>query len=103
MKWSFPCAELVYELKSAENPISEFNHTSSSEERVVAQSPQTNRITQLLADWSKGDQAALEQLTPLVYKELRLFGFVEMMLFIGVVLAGYWYLWKTGSLDWTKN
>lgn len=39
----------------------------------------------------------------LVYKELRLFGFVEMMLFIGVVLAGYWYLWKTGSLDWTKN
>lgn len=28
-------------------------------------------ITQLLVDWSKGDQAALERLMPLVYDELR--------------------------------
>jgi len=28
-------------------------------------------ITQLLGDWSKGDQAALEKLMPLVYGELR--------------------------------
>lgn len=28
-------------------------------------------ITQLLVDWSNGDQAALEQLMPLVYTELR--------------------------------
>jgi RNA polymerase sigma factor (TIGR02999 family) len=28
-------------------------------------------VTQLLADWSQGDQAALEKLTPLVYEELR--------------------------------
>ena len=28
-------------------------------------------ITQLLIDWSKGDQAALEKLMPLVYDELR--------------------------------
>jgi len=28
-------------------------------------------ITQLLEDWSTGDEAALEQLTPLVYDELR--------------------------------
>ena len=28
-------------------------------------------ITQLLIDWSNGDQAALEQLMPLVYDELR--------------------------------
>src|SRR5262250_327937 len=29
------------------------------------------KMTQLLADWSRGDQAALEKLTPLVYEELR--------------------------------
>jgi RNA polymerase sigma factor (TIGR02999 family) len=29
------------------------------------------KVTQLLADWSQGDQAALEKLTPLVYEELR--------------------------------
>jgi RNA polymerase sigma factor (TIGR02999 family) len=28
-------------------------------------------ITQLLVDWSKGDQAALDKLMPLVYSELR--------------------------------
>jgi len=32
-------------------------------------SPQ--RVTQLLADWSHGDDVALAELTPLVYEELR--------------------------------
>jgi RNA polymerase sigma factor (TIGR02999 family) len=32
-------------------------------------SPQN--VTQLLADWSRGDDAALRELTPLVYEELR--------------------------------
>ncbi|HEX8087788.1 MAG TPA: sigma-70 family RNA polymerase sigma factor [Blastocatellia bacterium] len=31
----------------------------------------TRQITRLLDDWSKGDQAALEQLLPIVYEELR--------------------------------
>ena len=30
-----------------------------------------NRVTQLLAEWSHGDNAALAELTPLVYDELR--------------------------------
>jgi RNA polymerase sigma factor (TIGR02999 family) len=30
-----------------------------------------HEVTQLLADWSRGDEAALEKLTPLVYEELR--------------------------------
>src|SRR5512142_1057932 len=30
-----------------------------------------HQITRLLADWSNGDQQALERLTPLVYDELR--------------------------------
>jgi NADH-quinone oxidoreductase subunit A len=44
----------------------------------------------------------------LVYAErsghdgLGLFGFVEMMMFIGVVLIGYVYLWKKGAFDWTR-
>ncbi len=28
-------------------------------------------VTQLLIDWSNGDQAALDRLMPLVYEELR--------------------------------
>ncbi len=34
-------------------------------------------------------------------KQLGLFGFVEMMLYIGILLTGYIYLWKKGALDWT--
>ena len=36
------------------------------------------------------------------YPGLGLFGFVEMMLFITVVLVGYFYLWKKGAFDWSK-
>jgi NADH-quinone oxidoreductase subunit A len=38
----------------------------------------------------------------LVYRELRLFGFVEMLLYIIILLAGYIYLWKKGALDWNR-
>ena len=33
--------------------------------------PSPNEVTQLLQDWSNGNQAALERLTPLVYDELH--------------------------------
>jgi hypothetical protein len=31
----------------------------------------TSQVTQLLRAWNKGDQGALEELTPIVYDELR--------------------------------
>ena len=37
-----------------------------------------------------------------VYRELRWFGFVEMLLYILVLLVGYVYLWKKGALDWNR-
>ena len=36
----------------------------------------------------------------LVYRDLRLFGFVEMLLYIIILLVGYIFLWKKGALDW---
>jgi NADH-quinone oxidoreductase subunit A len=42
-----------------------------------------------------------------VYRELahesRLFPFVEMLLFIVLVLAGFFYIWKKGVLDWSQE
>lgn len=38
----------------------------------------------------------------LVYHDLNLFGFVEMVLYIVILLAGYIFLWKKGALDWDK-
>jgi len=37
-----------------------------------------------------------------VYRDLKLFGFFEMLLFIAVVLAGYVYVWKKGALEWER-
>jgi RNA polymerase sigma factor (TIGR02999 family) len=36
-----------------------------------ARLPDPQQVTQLLSNWSHGDRAALEELTPLVYEELR--------------------------------
>jgi NADH-quinone oxidoreductase subunit A len=37
-----------------------------------------------------------------IFHELRWFGFVEMTLYIGILLVGYFYLWKKGALDWNR-
>jgi NADH-quinone oxidoreductase subunit A len=38
-----------------------------------------------------------------VYRQLRLFGFFEMLLFIVLVLCGFFYIWKKGVLNWSSN
>src|SRR3982751_4423976 len=38
-----------------------------------------------------------------VYRELKMFAFVEMLLFIVLVLAGFFYIWKKGALDWSAE
>jgi len=35
-----------------------------------------------------------------VLKDIGIFGFVEMMLFLVVLLVGYIYAWKKGALQW---
>jgi NADH-quinone oxidoreductase subunit A len=37
-----------------------------------------------------------------VYKTLKWFGFLEMLLYIAILLAGYVYIWKKGALDWHR-
>ena len=34
------------------------------------------------------------------FRQLGLFGFVEMLVFVGVLLIGYVYAWKKGALEW---
>jgi NADH-quinone oxidoreductase subunit A len=38
-----------------------------------------------------------------VYRELRWYGFTEMLVYILILLAGYVYLWKKGAFDWTPS
>jgi NADH-quinone oxidoreductase subunit A len=36
-----------------------------------------------------------------VYRQLKLFAFFEMLIFIALVLAGFFYIWKKGVLSWS--
>ena len=33
-------------------------------------------------------------------RELKMFGFFEMLVYVGLVLVGLFYVWKKGVLDW---
>jgi NADH-quinone oxidoreductase subunit A len=35
-----------------------------------------------------------------VFKKLGLFGLIEMLVFISILLVGYIYAWKKGALEW---
>jgi NADH-quinone oxidoreductase subunit A len=37
-----------------------------------------------------------------VFRDLRWYGFGEMMVYIAILLVGYIYLWKKGALDWKR-
>jgi NADH-quinone oxidoreductase subunit A len=34
------------------------------------------------------------------YQVLGLFGLVEMLVFLGILIVGYIWIWKRGALDW---
>jgi NADH-quinone oxidoreductase subunit A len=38
-----------------------------------------------------------------VYRDLKMFAFVEMLVFILLILAGFFYIWKKGVLDWASE
>ncbi len=35
-----------------------------------------------------------------VFQKLGLVGLVEMGVFIGILVVGFWYAWKKGALEW---
>jgi NADH-quinone oxidoreductase subunit A len=39
----------------------------------------------------------------MVYRQLKMFAFFEMLLFVALILIGYFYVWKKGALDWSRE
>ena len=35
-----------------------------------------------------------------VYREMKMFAFVEMLVFVVLILSGFFYIWKKGALNW---
>lgn len=38
-----------------------------------------------------------------LYGKIGLYGFIEMMIFIAILLVGYLYAWRKGALEWVKE
>ena len=36
-----------------------------------------------------------------VFRQLKMFAFLEMLVFIALVLCGFYYIWKKGVLNWS--
>jgi len=34
------------------------------------------------------------------YRVLGLYGLVEMLVFLGILVIGYFWIWKRGALEW---
>ena len=35
-----------------------------------------------------------------VYRQLGVFGFVEMLVYLGILMLGLFYVWRKGGLEW---
>src|SRR5580698_8463051 len=38
-----------------------------------------------------------------VFRELKMFAFAEMFIFVALILVGFFYVWKKGALDWAAE
>jgi NADH-quinone oxidoreductase subunit A len=38
-----------------------------------------------------------------VFRELKVVAFVEMLTFVILILSGFFYIWKKGVLDWSSS
>jgi NADH-quinone oxidoreductase subunit A len=36
-----------------------------------------------------------------VFRDLKMTAFVEMLVFVFLILSGFFYIWKKGALDWS--
>jgi NADH-quinone oxidoreductase subunit A len=38
-----------------------------------------------------------------ILRDLKMFGFYEMMVYLGIFMVGFFYIWKKGALDWGET
>jgi len=38
-----------------------------------------------------------------ILRKLKMFGFWEMAVYIGIFMVGFFYIWKKGALDWGES
>ena len=60
------------------------------------------QLSEKLLNQPAGTLAAENVVTPAVAHSLALSGLVDILVFFGVLLVGFAYVWKRGDLDWVR-
>src|SRR5215471_5561754 len=42
-------------------------------------------------------------LVAVLFREFKMAAFVEMLIFVVLILSGFFYIWKKGALDWSGS
>jgi len=64
--------------------------------------PARMQISEKLLNHPAGTLAADNVVTPAVAHSLAMSGLVDILVFFGVLLVGFAYVWKRGDLDWVR-
>lgn len=65
--------------------------------------PETRAVlSDRLLDVPAGTMTAETAISPEAAQTLALTGFVDILVFFGVLLVGFAYVWKRGDLDWVR-
>jgi len=70
--------------------------------RVADPSSTIERVQEPLGELGFTVQATTLQATQQAAGNLAVIAFVDLLVFFGVVLVGFIYLWKRGDLDWVR-
>ena len=65
--------------------------------------PAEQRIEAAQADSAAAGDAGRPRRTPAAMDALARFAFVDLLVFFGVLLVGFAYLWRRGDLDWVRS
>ena len=59
-------------------------------------------ISEKLLNQEPGTLALADAIQPNAARSLALTGFVDILVFFGVLMVGFAYVWKRGDLDWVR-
>ncbi|MBM84164.1 MAG: NADH-quinone oxidoreductase subunit A [Planctomycetaceae bacterium] len=59
-------------------------------------------ISEKLLNQEPGSMAAAEAIQPEAARALAITGFFDILVFFGVLMVGFAYVWKRGDLDWVR-
>lgn len=76
--------------------------TQLADERVAAEAPARREVSAKLLNTPAEELAAENVIPSETARRLSIVGLADILVFFGVLLVGFAYVWKRGDLDWVR-